>query len=140
MNSRNKAKNPQDILSNKYSNNTNYNVLLHREKDECVAYLGSDDENIYVDIFENGDYLGGSFLSLNDDNSINLYQTRQYHNTIVVFGDNTKTKYHSYTLIATGNHTEPLTIEQTIPDNNKILDIYLLDSKYNMNFDLEFHE
>lgn len=133
-------KTPQDVLTDKYSNNAGYNILLHRENNEYIAYLGSDNENIYFDIFENQNYLGGSFIPLSNDIPISLYQTRQSQNVIVVFGDNTKTKYGSYTLTAIGNKTEPKIINQTIREDNKLLDIYILDKKYNIDFDLKFNK
>lgn len=67
-----------------------------------------------------------------------MYQTSQYINLIIVYGDNTELRYSSYTLKVTGNDIEPRIFKQNINNNDYILDIYILDTKYNESFDLYF--
>ncbi len=44
----------------------------------------------------------------------------------------------SYTLKVMGNDIEPRIFKQNINNNDYILDIYILDTKYNESFDLYF--
>lgn len=129
---------PEDFIKDKYRSNSEYIVVQQEKNNNYLAYLGRDNENIYLDIFENDKFFGGSIISPKNNQKIVLYQTSQYVNLIIVYGYNTELRYSSYTLKVTGNDIEPRIFNQNINNNDYILDIYILDTKYNESFDLYF--
>lgn len=129
---------PEDFIQDKYRSNCEYRVVQQEKNDNYLAYLGRDNENIYLDIFEDDKFFGGMKILPKNNQKIALYQTSQYVNLIIVYGDNTQIRYSSYTLKVTGNDIEPRIFKQNINNNDYILDIYILNTKYNESFDLYF--
>lgn len=129
---------PEDFIKDKYRSNCEYRVVQQEKKDNYLAYLGRDNENIYVDIFDDDKFFGETKVLPQNNQKIDLYQTSQYINLIIVYGDNSELRYSSYTLIVTGNDIEPKIFKHDINNNDYILDIYILDTKYNESFDLYF--
>ncbi|HAB59980.1 MAG TPA: hypothetical protein DCE48_04600 [Lachnospiraceae bacterium] len=48
---------PEDFIKDKYRSNCEYRVVQQEKKDNYLAYLGRDNENIYVDIFDDDKFL-----------------------------------------------------------------------------------
>ncbi len=80
---------PEDFIQDKYRINCEYRVVQQEKNDNYLAYLGRDNENIYLDIFEDDKFFGGTKILPKNNQKIALYQTSQYVNLIIVYGDNT---------------------------------------------------
>lgn len=128
---------PEDVIKDKYRDNSEYRVIEQEKNDNYLAYLGSDNEYMYLDIFEDDKYFGGTTISPKNNQKIALYQSAQYVNLIIVYGDNTELRNLSYTLKVTGNDIVPKIFKKNINNNDYVLDIYILDTKYNESFDLD---
>ena len=79
---------PEDFIKDKYRSNCEYRVVQQEKKDNYLAYLGRDNENIYVDIFDDDKFFGETKVLPQNNQKIDLYQTSQYINLIIVYGDN----------------------------------------------------
>jgi len=60
-----------------------------------------------------------------------VYQFQQYETLVVVYGYNPDLNYLSYYLEISSTTTEPKVIKKDISKEKYILDIYVLDTKYN---------
>ncbi len=127
----------QRYLQKSYSANQEYNIILTTNNGLYEGLLGEDHERIYMDIFRDGYYFGGSYFNKDRHDSMSVYQFRQYETLLGVFGYNPDSKFSSYELKIYSVHTEPLSIVKEIKNSQYVLDIYLLDTRYSPGTDLE---
>lgn len=127
----------QRYLQKNYSTNQDYSIVLNTQNGLYEGLLGEDYERIYMDIFHDGYYFGGSYSNKDRHDPINVYQFRQYETLLGVFGYNPDSKFSSYELKIYSVHTEPLSIVKEIKNSQYVLDIYLLDTRYSPGIDLE---
>ncbi|MGE4273569.1 MAG: hypothetical protein AB7E31_11965 [Desulfitobacterium sp.] len=114
---------PEEYAKEKYSNNKQYNIILHSTNGLYEGLLGDDQENIYLDLFRDGDYFGGSTMAKNKNDTVQIYQFQQNETLIVVYGYNDALKHTSYILEIGGTKEEPLSITKRIKQDMYILDI-----------------
>lgn len=134
------ANNYEKFSEEKYLSKSGYSIQVQKSSGHYSGFLGQDKENIYLDLFQDGKYFGGSVGSVKENDTIWVYQFQQYETLVVVFGDNRNSKYHSYSLEVGSTTTEPKTIEKEIKEDKYILDIYELDTKYNGTANLELNK
>lgn len=126
-----KTVNPEEFLRDKYSNKPNYSIKVQKTNKHFSGFLGQDGENIYLDLFRGGKYFGGSVASIKQRDLVWVYQFQQYETLVVVYGYNPDLNYLSYYLEISSTTTEPKVIKKDISKEKYILDIYVLDTKYN---------
>lgn len=134
-------KTPEQYIKEKYVDDSSYSLILHRKNANYEGILGEDHENIYLDLFSDGDYFGESFIPKNENyiyDTVQVYQFQQYETLLVVFGYNLDSEYTSYILKIAGTTVEPKSITKEIKSDKYILDIYTLDTKYNFTANIEF--
>ncbi|AEE95895.1 hypothetical protein [Mahella australiensis] len=69
--------------------------------------------------------------SIEQGDTIWDYQFQQHETLIVVWGYNSNSKYLSYSIEVSSATAEPKIIKKDIARESYILDIYVLDTKYN---------
>ncbi|SNX54765.1 hypothetical protein [Thermoanaerobacterium sp. RBIITD] len=132
-----KTMNPEEILRDKYSNKPSYDIKLQKANEYFSGFLGQDGENVYLDLFRDGKYFGGSVASIKQRDLVWVYQFQQYETLVVVYGYNPDSNYLSYYLEVSSTTTEPKVIKKDISKEKYILDIYVFDTKYNGTANLE---
>ena len=133
--------NPEEQLEKKYKGNKDYVLIKETKTQNYRAFLGKDDKNLYLDIFNKNNYQGGGEIKLADYNSednINIYNVVQEDSLVVIYGDNTMSKFKEYNLSIKGEGLEEKIIKKDIINEDYILDIYVFEKGYNNYPNLEF--
>lgn len=133
-----KENDPAQYLRIEYKNKPGYSIQLQKSNRHYTGFLGDDKNNFYLDLFEDGKYFGRSEGPINGIEPISVYQFQQYETLVVIFGVNPDLKYRSYSLTVGSTTVKPMTAKKDISKDKYILDIYVLDKKYNGTADLEF--
>ena len=141
-------------LEKKYSDNSDYKIIRKEENKNYIAYLGHDKERIYLDIFKDNDFFGGSDMKIEQiilRDLISNYSFSQEETLIIVWGKNKDLNYKSYkwttdkvedfnTQMETDIGRDNRVITKEIDNEEYILDIYIMESYYNIPGDLELLE
>lgn len=132
-----KVRDPERIVTRKHAGNPGYGIQLQKSNGPYTCFLGKDEKNVYLDLFRGSEYFGTNERQINGTEPIGVYQFGQYDTLAVVWGSNIDPNYRSYSLEVGSTATEPMKAEKEIKDDKYILDIYVLDVKYNGTADLE---
>ena len=125
---------PEEQVERKYAGNKEHVLIKEVENEPYQAFLSKDDENLYLDVFKKNKYQGGGEVKLSN---IGIFNVRQEDTLIVIYGDNSVSKFKEYDLSIKGEGVKEKKVEKVKIKDDYILDIYIFEKEYNNYPDLE---